>query len=486
MSRRVMANALVLLLLLAASIALISLQPAPLWTTDRGHWWIAAVLLLLHAACSWWWVRRHQAKVSSNTEVSAQTVLVVHASQTGTAAALAEQTVQTLRSSGVAAELRSMGELQAETLRNASRSLWIVSTTGEGDAPDVALPFLQTLEQPLEITASHEYALLALGDRTYTHYCAFGERVAQWLDASGARAMRPWIAVDNLDPAALEHWQLVLRQLGAQDASLMKATRAPFRYGHLIQRTLLNPGSLGGEAHRISLRTEGEMPNWQAGDILQIAALDEQGTLPAPDAAASQWREYSIASIPQDGAIELLVRLMHDPNGRPGAMSGLLCREWPIGARMGLRIRSNPSFHLPSEDATPLILIGNGTGIAGLRSLLRERVRRGGGPMWLLFGERQRDHDAFFSDELQEYADTGALQQLDVTFSRDGDGEYVWQRLQSRAAQLHDWIGRGAVIMVCGSRASMAADVDRILRDLLGPQAVDDLTRDGRYRRDVY
>lgn len=486
MNLRVIGNGLALLLLFAAAAALISLQPSLLWTSERNHWWLAAGLMTAYAVISWWWVRRGLTPAINHTGMSAKTVLVVHASQTGTATALAQQTVQTLRSSGVAAELCPIGELHSDTLQNAARSLWIVSTTGEGDAPDEALAFLQTLEQPLQFAGTHIYALLALGDRSYTQFCAFGQRVAQWLDASGARAVRPWIAVDNLDPEALEQWQPVLRQFGAHEAGSMKTTRAPFVYGQLMQRELLNPGSLGGEAHRIRLGTELTLPSWQAGDIVQIAVLDEQGALPAPDAAASQWREYSIASIEQDGAIELLVRLMHDSAGRPGAMSGLLCRHWPIGAHMALRIRSNPSFHLPQDNASPLILIGNGTGIAGLRSLLRERIRRGGGPMWLLFGERQREHDAFFSEELQAYADAGTLQHLDVTFSRDGDGEYVWQRLQSRAAQLQSWIEQGATLMVCGSRASMATDVDRILRDLLGSATVDDLARTGRYRRDVY
>jgi sulfite reductase (NADPH) flavoprotein alpha-component len=54
-----------------------------------------------------------------------------------------------------------------------------------------------------------------------------------------------------------------------------------------------------------------------------------------------------------------------------------------------MRIRANRSFHGP-EAATPLILIGNGTGLAGLRAHWKARAGRPHGGTWLMFGERTR------------------------------------------------------------------------------------------------
>ena len=51
---------------------------------------------------------------------------------------------------------------------------------------------------------------------------------------------------------------------------------------------------------------------------------------------------------------------------------------------------------------------------------------------------------------------------------------------------LRDWLDQGAVIHVCGSLQGMAEGVDRVLRDLLGDDAVQQLADEGRYRRDVY
>src|SRR5690606_7664231 len=73
-------------------------------------------------------------------------------------------------------------------------------------------------------------------------------------------------------------------------------------------------------------------------------------------------RDYSIASSPVDGHLELLVRLQQHADGSLGLGSGWLCAHTEPGACIDLRIRENPSFRLPPE-AGPLILIGNGSGL---------------------------------------------------------------------------------------------------------------------------
>ena len=55
----------------------------------------------------------------------------------------------------------------------------MVSTYGEGEAPDNGAHFARQL-QATEIRLDHlEYAVLALGDRRYRHFCGFGNRIDQ-------------------------------------------------------------------------------------------------------------------------------------------------------------------------------------------------------------------------------------------------------------------------------------------------------------------
>ncbi|RZI67365.1 MAG: flavodoxin, partial [Pseudomonas sp.] len=197
-------------------------------------------------------------------------------------------------------------------------------------------------------------------------------------------------------------------------------------------------------------------------------------------------REYSIASIPEDGVLQLIVRQELHPDGRLGLCSGWLTEHAAVGGAISLRVRRNSGFHLPAESA-PMILIGNGTGLAGLRSLLKARVASGEQRNWLLFGERHAAHDFHCADELKGWLASGELARLDLAFSRDqAEKIYVQDRVREAADELRRWLAEGAVIYICGSLEGMAAGVDATLNALLGEDAVRDLIEQGRYRRDVY
>ena len=166
--------------------------------------------------------------------------------------------------------------------------------------------------------------------------------------------------------------------------------------------------------------------------------------------------------------------------------SGWLTQHTALNSEIGLRIRTNESFHL-IDDNRPIICIGNGTGIAGLMSLLHARTRQNYTQNWLIFGERQREYDFFYQSTIEAWQTTGMLQRLDLAFSRDQTEKvYVHHLLREQAQMLQSWIDKDAVIYICGSINGMASDVDQALIDILGESKLDLLRQEGRYRRDVY
>ncbi|MNJ46357.1 Sulfite reductase [NADPH] flavoprotein alpha-component [compost metagenome] len=197
-------------------------------------------------------------------------------------------------------------------------------------------------------------------------------------------------------------------------------------------------------------------------------------------------REYSIASIASDGVLELIVRQERLADGSLGLGSGWLTEHLALGNSVSLRLRRNSGFHLPTP-TTPMILIGNGTGIAGLRSLLKGRISASEQRNWLLFGERNQAHDYLCGDELEHWLRSGDLVHLDLAFSRDQAHKvYVQDRLREQAAELRRWLDEGASIYICGSLQGMASGVDEVLSEVLGAGEVERLIELGRYRRDVY
>jgi sulfite reductase (NADPH) flavoprotein alpha-component len=403
--------------------------------------------------------------------------LVVHASQTGSAELLAKRTEALLATGGLAARAVCMSSLDRDRLAAATRVLFIASTYGEGDAPDTAAQFAgRSMTSGLDLSHLH-YAVLALGDRNYANYCGFGRALDAWLAQQGATRLFDRIDVDRGDAAALAEWQHhVGRLAGTDDAPDWDAPA----YGdwRIVARTLENPGSAGAPLYRIALAPiDGALPAWEAGDLAQVS----------PPADPDHPREYSIASLPIEGRLELLVRLQERDDGRPGAASGWLCAQADTPDVVRLRLRTHERFRLGGNARRPLIAIGNGSGLAGLRGLLKARIDAGRIDNWLLFGERNQIHDFLLRTELQEWKASGQLTHLDLAFSRDqAERRYVQDVLRDRADRLREWVERGAAIYVCGSLQGMAGGVHEALQAILGSAQLDALAHDGRYRRDVY
>lgn len=454
-------------------------------STDPVHWAIAVAAILVWLALT---VAIVASRIRANrtardlsaertSQAGKDATLVAFASQTGMAEALARSTARALSDSGHKTLLVSFADLDLALLMSVGRALFVVSTTGEGDAPDSAARVVRRVMGHTAALPDLSYGLLGLGDRSYRDFCGFAHAVEGWLKRSGARPLFDTIEVDDADPAAIGRWQQQVNALTGSDSAPVvwpSSALAPWR---LEQRSLINPGSPGGPTWRLRLVPHGDLPSWAAGDIAEIG-------VPGPDgAAALTIRDYSIASVPAEGGIELLVRLLSHPDGSPGLASGWLTQIVPPGGDVPVRIRANSGFRGP-DLATPMVLIGNGTGIAGLRAHLAARE---GGQAWLMFGERSRVHDAYFDDDLRAWLDQGRLTRLDRTFSRDaGDGRYVQALIDEHADDVCAWVDRGAALYVCGSLDGMAPGVHSALERVLGTETLIALSEAGRYRRDIY
>lgn len=448
---------------------------------------VAGVWLLL---CLWAWrrARRHGtqqalALQALNTPAAEDTLLVAFATQTGYAESLAAQTAESLRAGGLTVRVAALHQLDLTRLAGYRRMLFIVSTYGEGDPPDAAASFAGQMEGPATgapALAGTHYAVLALGDSEYAQYCGFGHRLNEWLHTQGAAPLFDLVDVDNGDPAALRHWQHHLGLLAGR--SDLPDWQAPvYEPWRLTGRVCLNPGSLGGPCYLLTLTPPASgQSHWQAGDIAEIGPRQTRG---GPLLAH---REYSIASLPEDGAIQLLVRQMRSADGGLGVGSGWLTHIALLGDEIDLRVRTNRNFHAP-DDGCPLILVGNGTGLAGLRALIKARRTQGPSRNWLIFGERNAEHDAFCHDDIAAWQEDGTLERVDAVYSRDQETRrYVQHLLREQADRVRSWVQAGAAIYVCGSLQGMAGGVDAALQDILGDEHLQALQHSRRYRRDVY
>jgi len=459
-------------------------------------------------------------------------ILVAFASQTGAAERIAWLSANALASSGSFVRVAALGGLAANDLGGAGTLLVVTSTYGAGDAPDSARAFARKQLAQCPQLRGLRFAVLALGDRKYdATFCGFGRSIDRWLAAARATRLFDVICVNgDDDEAAMRKWCEQLTRLGADTSVEQLMPGAPQDW-ILSERLLLNPGSPGGEAWHIALTPRNPAHlNWTAGDIAEIwprnsgAAVDEflaehgfdgslsfkwrghwtflrdiiaHSRLPKPhevEGISLQWlverlegygaREYSIASLPDSGRMELLVRKAVKNDGSLGLGSGWLTETSNIGEVIKLRLRPNPNFQPPHDG--PQILIGAGTGIAGLRVHLFFRQQKKLGGAWLLFGERSRASDLYYGNQIAAWQADGTLARTDLVFSRDGGPQKYVQHLVSEARdEIAGWIDRGASIMVCGG-LEMAAGVQDALIAILGEEKLELMTQHGLYRRDIY
>ncbi|AOH83325.1 nitric oxide synthase [Sphingomonas panacis] len=446
-------------------------------------------------------------------------LLIAYASQTGTAEILARNAAQALGLGGVRAQVVPLGKITAERLAAATKVLFVVSTYGDGEPPDMARGFttrmLRARKHP--DLAHLAYGVLALGDREYPDFCGYGRTVDSWLANAGAEPLFAMIAMDRDDADAEARWASELRTLGA-GAGTRGQTAATFESWTLVERVALNPGSEALKTYHLRFEPPVDSTmEWAAGDIVEVQPHNAPAVVDAllaahaadgevitrtaharetlatvmlpPDAKMRPLpiREYSAASTPADGTLDLVVRQVRDADGRFGIGSGWLTAHLPLGSTTPLRIRPNPNFRTDDRGATTLILIGNGTGIAGLRAHLREQAHAGRRGHWLLFGERSAAHEQYFDGELAGWLADGTLARLDRCYSRDaGCGRYVQDLVCEAGADLREWIDAGATVMVCGSLDGMAQGVHDALAAIVGAERMDRLAEEGRYRRDVY
>ncbi|MBV1775140.1 flavodoxin domain-containing protein [Burkholderiaceae bacterium DAT-1] len=134
-----------------------------------------------------------------------QTVLVTYASQSGTAYTIAKHTVAHLQHIGLSTRLRPIHALKPTQFGRYAATLIIASSFGQGEPPDHARPFHAHLAHSIDLSDVC-FAVLALGDHRYQHFCQFGRSIAAWMQANGAKLICPVIEVDNECKDAVEAW----------------------------------------------------------------------------------------------------------------------------------------------------------------------------------------------------------------------------------------------------------------------------------------
>ncbi|TDC77715.1 diflavin oxidoreductase, partial [Streptomyces hainanensis] len=313
-----------------------------------------------------------------------------------------------------------------------------------------------------------------------------------------------WLAVTGVDPTAAltlgDTGDVPFAEALHRHLDITRITPALLRFvaertGDRGLRKLLRPGNAG----------ELDQYSWcrQAVDVVTEHPVRATPGEWAEALGRLRPRLYSISSSPlgDPRTVSLTVSVVRYENaggrGRKGVCSTFLADAAP-GTEMSVFVQRAPHFRPPTDPATPMVMVGPGTGVAPFIGFLDERRARGHrAPNWLFFGEQHRATDFYYRDELTAFRDQGLLTRLDTAFSRDQRAKvYVQDRMREQGSRLWSWLRDGAHFYVCGDASRMARDVDGALREIAQTHGglqrdeaaayVRRLAADRRYVRDVY
>ncbi|GAA2816277.1 hypothetical protein GCM10020220_000560 [Nonomuraea rubra] len=214
-------------------------------------------------------------------------------------------------------------------------------------------------------------------------------------------------------------------------------------------------------------------------------------------------RYYSVSSSPlaDPGTVRLTVGLVEGPAwSGTGTYQGM-CSAYLAGLKEGevfygyVRVPA-PPFRLPDDPATPVILVGPGTGFAPLRGFLEERALGGAtGRAEVFTGCRHPEHDLLYADELASWEAAGGVG-VHRAYSAVAGHPYrfVQDAVAARADEVWELLEQGAHVYVCGDGLRMAPAVRQALLDIHrnrtggedGAAWLAALEADGRYQQDVF
>lgn len=217
-------------------------------------------------------------------------VTILFGSQTGNSHGLAKKLSKKLEEQGFLVTLSSMGDFKSNNLKKVENLFIVVSTHGEGEPPDSAIPFHEFLHSKRAPQLQHlRYSVLALGDTSYEFFCQTGKDFDQRLEELGGTRVVPRIDCDvDFDEPAAEWMTQVLNALKQAEGASTNANAAtgttgaatsneespysrsnPFR-AEVLENLNLNGRGSDRETRHIELSLEGSGLQYEPGDSLGI------------------------------------------------------------------------------------------------------------------------------------------------------------------------------------------------------------------------
>ncbi|ACB95592.1 molybdopterin oxidoreductase [Beijerinckia indica subsp. indica ATCC 9039] len=262
------------------------------------------------------------------------------ASQTGRAEALAGQVAQWLTEAGRAVVCASLETCRAKDLEK-GLALFVVSTFGDGDAPDNGAAFWNMLRARKDRFEELSYAVLALGDSSYASFCGFGRALDERLDALGAKPVLARIDCEADYEEDVEAWRSQLLT-HLSDQGVKEQSSQPERGAGKVAEKAASNKEVPSRDHPATARLclNQRLTGADSDKDTRLIGFDLSGTglTYEPGDALGVWPVHD------DAAVESVLKSLGLPEDTPLSLRG----QSEIGLKEALRRRLDLSRPTPA------------------------------------------------------------------------------------------------------------------------------------------
>ena len=223
---------------------------------------------------------------AASAPVAAGKLTVLYGTESGNSEQLADRAVKEAKKRGFKAVMKNMSDISPADLAKTDNLLVIVSTWGDGEAPETAISFHKAfMEQDVKLDGV-KFSVCSLGDTSYEKFCEIGKQFDSRLENLGATRVAPradcdvdyedtyteWFAsaITALSPTVAAPAYVAVASVAANEEF---GKKNPFP-SEVLDNLLLNGEGSAKETVHVELSLAGSGLIYEPGDALAVLATN--------------------------------------------------------------------------------------------------------------------------------------------------------------------------------------------------------------------
>ena len=208
--------------------------------------------------------------------------------QTGNSETIAETAAEIAKNNNFSTKLASLDDVSMEALQNMENAVFVVSTYGEGEMPDNAHLFWESLSSSTAPKLENlNFGVLALGDTGYDEFCNAGKMIDVRLEQLGAKRLikrvdcdvdfetlsNEWI--DKIIPRFNKDEKIELKKTEIDESKIIWNKKNPYM-AEISKNKVLSGSGSNKEIRHYEIELEDSGITYEVGDTLNVIPQNNQ------------------------------------------------------------------------------------------------------------------------------------------------------------------------------------------------------------------